>query len=527
MRRGPGIPRLSMAAPALAAAAGVLFYLAWEIAHRGIYLYSQNVYKVDDADEWRYVACSRLVVHGYRLFDQVFSAQPPLLFASLATGMRLFGDGIGGARWVELLFGVLALAGVGWLTCRLAGRWAAAASVVLLSVSPGFLIYYHTIEAEGPMMALAVLSLALALEAGKRVPPADLARETVTGGKRFPRGPLWWAAAAGLALAAAVLTKFFAVEVIVPGLWLLVAWSRSIRRSAPTIASYVAGAVIPVALDFLLLSPAKQWQQVIQMHERAASAPLPDLIPAHTIVWSFLTLDAGLSILAVAGMAILVLRGQWRHLVFAILWLGGSIGMLLIFRPLFPHHAAILLAPLGVVPGIGLISRPSLHPNRGRPNEPKENRLTYKIHRLRADRRVAAIVAIAALAYLGFAVRLVHDDRHALYGSGSKGSELLATYLSSHTTGSDLIVADDVRAVDLAGRLVAPPLCDPSTVRLKAGYLTAADLVDATINYRVRLVAPTTGLFAQAPGYISWLRGHYRAQKGPGGDVVYFRRSTG
>jgi hypothetical protein len=243
-------------------------------------------------------------------------------------------------------------------------------------------------------------------------------------------------------------------------------------------------------------------------------------------VWSFLTLDTGLSILAGAGVAVLALRGQWRHLVFAILWLGGSIGMLLIFRPLFPHHAVILLAPLGVVAAIGPVPGHSRRPKHGGRNEREENSVPYRIRQLSADRRVAAIVAIAALAYLGFALRLVHDDRHALYGSGSTGSEVLANYLSSHSAGNDLIVADDVRAVDLAGRLTAPPLCDPSNVRLKAGFLTAADLIDATIIYRVRLVAPTTGLFAQVPGYLAWLRSHYRAQTGPGGDIVYFRRST-
>src|SRR5579884_3792702 len=82
-------------------------YLAWELGHRSIYLYTTSIYNVNDADEWRYTACSSLVGHGYTLFSQVFSAQPPVLFVSLTVGMRLFGDTITGARPVEIAFGLV------------------------------------------------------------------------------------------------------------------------------------------------------------------------------------------------------------------------------------------------------------------------------------------------------------------------------------------------------------------------------------------------------------------------------------
>ena len=86
---------------------------------------------------------------------------------------------------------------------------------------------------------------------------------------------------------------------------------------------------------------------------------------------------------------------------------------------------------------------------------------------------------------------------------------------AGHAPGEHLHVSE---------RLVAPPLCDPSTVRLKAGYLTASDLIDATRSYRVRLVAPTTGLFAQVPQYERWLSREYWPARGPNGVTVYVRR---
>jgi 4-amino-4-deoxy-L-arabinose transferase-like glycosyltransferase len=491
-----GRARTSNAALFLLTAVGVAFFLAWEIAHRGVYLYTQGIYRVDDADEWRYTACSRLVVHGYRLFDQVFSAQPPLLFASLAAAMRVFGANIDGARWVELLFGLVALACAGWISSRLAGRWAAAAAVVLLSVSPGFLIYSHTVEAEVPMMALAALSLALLLE-GRDASGTALVR---------------WAVAGGLVLSAATLTKLFAAEALLPGLWVLVAWRQSLRAAARPVIAYLLAFVIPLSLDFALIFPSRQWQQVVDLHNRAASATLPDLIPAHTIVWNFLTLDAGLSAVAAAGIGVLALRRRRRELGFISLWLGGSIVMLLGFRPLFPHHAAILLVPLAVAAGAGIGSLVPSRPDLG-------------FYPLESGRRVSyALMAAAALIYLIFTVRIAHDDRHALYASGPTASDALAASIVAHTSPTDLIATDDTRAADTADRLIAPPLCDPSTVRLKAGYLTASNLIDATRTYHVKLVAPATGLYAQVPAYISWLRAHYTAKHGPDGLAVYLRR---
>src|SRR5947209_1248187 len=131
------MPTLADRVRSLAATAIVLlsaaFYLWWEVVHRGVFAYNQSIYAVDDADEWRYTACSRLVEHGYGLFSQVFSAQPPVLFVTLAGGMRLFGDSIGGARWSTIVFGAIALAATAWITWMLAGPVAGGIAALLLA----------------------------------------------------------------------------------------------------------------------------------------------------------------------------------------------------------------------------------------------------------------------------------------------------------------------------------------------------------------------------------------------------------
>ena len=465
-------------------AGSIAFYLLWEIAHRGVYQYATSIYPIDDADEWRYTACSRLVEHGYALFSQVFSAQPPLLLVSLSTGMRLFGDSIDGARWVEIAFGLLGLVCVAWLAWLLGGPVAASAASLVLAVSPGFLVYSHTVEAEGPMMALVVLSLGLA---------ASYARSQVR-----VLAPL-----AGLALGAAILMKLFAAEALLPALWLI----ALDRGEQPGVVAdrgmYLIGVAAPLVADFGLLHPRQQWDQVIALHEQAARASLPGVTPPLRLLGQFLSLDLGLTLLAGAGILSLLLLGRWRAAAFLALWVVGNVAMLLLFRPLFPHHLAILLAGLAVSAGAGIA----------------ESLEAFSTAR---SGTVPVIVALAA--YVLLVPGLVHDDRHLLITVPQPLVVDLARYVTQHSGPSDFVALDDLQVADRARRFVPPPLCDPSNVRLHAGYLSAQDLIDSTLQFHTRLVVPSFGIYQQVPGYLAWLRQHYRVAPAPDGKTAFFRR---
>ncbi len=481
-----------------ASVAAVLFYLAWEFAHRGLYQYATAIYPFDDADEWRYTACSRLVEHGYALFSQVYSAQPPLLFVSLAAGMRLTRDSIAGARVIEVAFGLLTLLAVLWLAWQLVGPAAAGAAAIVLAVSPAFLVYSRAVEAEGPMMALMTLSLALAVVSGRR--------DSRT-----------LALLSGLVLAASILVKLFAIEALAPALWALAIplgresdGRQGLRLSPGAIGRIVVFFValcVPIVANFLLVSPAQQWSQVIALHGHAATLPLTRTIDTLQVVGQFLALDLGLSILALAGILALLATRQFTIAIFLALWVGGTMVMLSLFRPLFPHHPAILLSGLALCAGIGIgVAVQSVVSN---------------IRRL----GIAPLtVALAGIAYLFLAPRIVHADRHVLLPGYRQDTLSLVPYVTAHTAPTDLIAVDDLAVADLAHRLVAPPLCDPSNVRLQSGDLTAADLIAATKRYRVRLVLPSFGIFIQVPGYERWLAGHYRPAVAPGGKTAYFRK---
>ncbi|HEX6506785.1 MAG TPA: glycosyltransferase family 39 protein [Chloroflexota bacterium] len=479
----PPLTQRVIAGALLSAAAFV--YLWWEIAYRAVYQYAISQYGFDDADEWRYTACSRLVVHGYRLFDQVFSAQPPLFFLSLAGGMRLLGDSIDGARATEILFGALGLGATAWLAWELDGPFAAGLAAAFLAISPGFLVYSHAVEAEGPMMALMTLSLAL-VALHRRI------------GSRPALG------FAGLALAAAILIKFFAAEALLPALLLIVQRERGRRTKAVVPAALFGLAVaVPVALDLVLVSPADQWQQVVVMHDKAATVALPDLTAPGTILREFLTLDLGLTLLAAAGLITLFALCRFPDAIVLSAWLPGMIVMLFLFRPLFPHHAAILLTGLAVSAGVGAGA-------------------TVKAH-VSHERKAVFPVAVALLAYLALLPRLAHADRHTLLAEQRPSVLTLAAYVQRTTSPSSFVAADDLEVADRAQRLVPAPLCDPSNVRFRSGYLTAATLISATRQYQTVLVVPSRGIYLQVPAYTAWVRAHYRPERVPRGPIVYRR----
>lgn len=462
--------------------AAIVVYLAWETAHRGVYAYSTTIYNVSDADEWRYTACSRLVAHGYQLFSQVFSAQPPVFFLTLAGSMRLFGESITGARAAEIVCGLVCIAAVGFISSELVGMEAGALASLVLALSPGFLIYSHAIEAEGPMMALSTVCLALVLYS-----------------LRSDRWPLLMVA--GVTLAAAVEIKLFAAEAVLPALWLIFRLGQNWRLRGRDGLIMAISAAIPVGALFVAFHPAEQWDQVITMHSRAASAILPDVTPAVTQFKDFLLLDPGLSALALLGLLSMLLLKRWTESGFLFLWLGGSALMLAVFHPLFPHHFAILLAPLAVCAGATTVW------------------LQASVRWLSV--RFAGIPALGAAIYLATFPRLAHADRHILLPPSLAQAQALSQFVDRRTSTHSLIAADDLEIADLANRLVSPPLCDPSNVRLHSGYLSAATLIAATRTYHVALVLPTLGIYQQVPDYMSWLTLHYHRIPAPGGNSAY------
>ena len=105
--------------------------------------------------------------------------------------------------------------------------------------------------------------------------------------------------------------------------------------------------------------------------------------------------------------------------------------MLYLFRPLFPHHPAILASGLAALAGVG-------------------------IGRAMADasaRSVTLLALAGAAVYVALIPRLVHADRHLLAGGPNGQVVILARFTDQHSAARTMVAADDLAVADTANRL--------------------------------------------------------------------------
>lgn len=450
---------------------------------------------VSDYDEGAYVISAQLLQSGYHLFAQVFSSQPAWFLGALAIGMRALQQPTEtGGHLIEMMFGALALLGVGWTAWASFGRLAAIAAVAVLSISPPFVIYAHTIEAEMPMIALGMLAVGAA---------AQYARTGVSA----------LLVLSGVLLAGSAEMKLLAVVFALPvGLFVLVRQLSPPRqqRSAggwAIVRDYlivIVAAMVPILLTLALISPADQLAQVVRFH-LAASKVLPLNVHDNLrAVLLFITLDVALLATALLGIPVGLLRWTAGTIV-VVAWLAGTLIFMVLYHPLLSHQFSVVSPPLALLAGASVSG----------------------LTRRRLWRRAIgpllggiAIIVYATLVPTTWAI----DLQIFAPVAPSLRSQLVA-YIDAHTAPHDWIIADDLLVATQAHRLVPPQLDDPSIVRLEAGYLSEADLIRWTEAYQVPIVSLSRGVLIRlAPAYVAWLTSHgYHAVPGFSGATLYQR----
>jgi hypothetical protein len=485
-------------------AAGIIAFLAFELGHLTGYSFGSATYSISDYDEGVYMETAALMAHGYRLFSQIYSAQPPLFPSVIAAAYKLAGDGSVQARVVLLLFGLLLLVGCGLVAGQIRGWVAAGAAVLLLAISPEFLVYSHAIEEEVPMSALTAWSLALALVWWKR------------------RG-LLPACSAGVLFGLAVLTKFFAFALVVP-LVLIAAiamWdARANHAELRGVVRDTLGCLVSALLVFgisLVAFGGSEWSQMVgdrvtATNKYASVEPLQSMSSNLHQILSFGGTDAGLMILAFAGGIVLLLN-DWRMGLVVDGWAASTLLLLARYHPLMGHHPVVILAPAATLAGLAVT-----YVWPGSRTDPHEtsNPVQPLVPAFSSLKRTTLVVAGAALVlYVLLAPRLVTAYPTLLVSGSVDDRQLAAEWLRENVPpGSFVASADPLICVE-AGRLCVPDLVDTSYIRMASGKLTSAQAIRDTIRYRATAVA-VWQRFRPAPhfsvmaAYASWVRSHYQ-----------------
>ena len=449
-----------------------------------------------DYDEGVYTETAAAVSAGHPLYAAVFLSQPPLFIGVLGHLFDLFGRSLETARGVVVGFSAAWLAALAAAAVRIGGRRAAVWTVAIAASAPAFAAAAHTVQMEAPSEALAASAFALALAAG-----------TVVGPKETSGVGAWLWAGTGAAAGLAVMTKLTAMTCLVPVVAIALRGcdARPLGRATRRIAVLAVGGVLAAgaAVVWTGSPPRAMWHQAVEFHSAVARVNAVDPARTASLLLGFGFANWLLALLGLAGLAYAGTAGRVsrrapgdsvaRGAIAA--WLAADLAALFLLRPAWPHHLVLLVAPLALLGGA-----------------------TVEAWTRTAASKVGAVLIAAWLAVLaGTAAATTPETSAALSNAAAVTAQLVPA--------GGWVVADDPIVPFLAGRETPPNLCDTSEIRMRTGWLTAADLTSAAGDPRVRSVVLWRGTFREmTPGFVAdALRYFPRRRPADGGREILAR----
>jgi 4-amino-4-deoxy-L-arabinose transferase-like glycosyltransferase len=487
--------RRAMVVPATVLA--VILYAAWQAWLVAAARYPAHY----EYDEGVYAQTAAAASAGSRLYTAVFLSQPPLFIRILAHAFGTFGSSLGTARDVVVVFSVLWLAALAVIAARASGSRAALWAVAIAASAPAFVAASHTIEMEGPAEAFAALAVALGIAAAA-------ASEGHSGRTGWLAGALW--GSAGAAAGLAVMTKFTALTCFVPlAVVLTIADPHRPARTAAACAAPFLGAAALAAIAAQISAgglSTEMWRQSVAFHGAVARATPLDLRRTASLLAGFAAVNWFVTALALAGAASALAwwrrgpraphRTEREHHIYAVTcraiaaWLVADIAALVLWRPVWPHHFAILLTPLIVLAaaavemlwrrGPGAAAAAIFAPSR------------------RTSLAITGGTVMAA--WLLALITTITAARPAV----SQAVRAAATQTRLAVPPAAQVVTDDPFIAFLAGRQVPPQLCDTSEMRMRTGWLTVSALNASLAEPRVGGVVLWRGTFRRmAPQFVA------------------------
>lgn len=439
---------------------------------------------VYDYDEGVYAESAAAAAGGGQLYTGVFLSQPPFLIGVLAHAFAAFGRSLASARGVVVAFSALWLAGIAAIAGFAPGSRAAVWAVAIAAPAPAFVLASHTVQMEAPAEALAALAVALSLAAA--------GRDGGTGQVPWASTARW--SAAGLAAGLAAMTKFSALTCLIPLAMAAAtgAGTASPRRTAARAASVAGGAALGAAavLAWTGSPPAAMWRQTVAFHGAVARVTSIDPGQAAALLSGFAQANWLAVALGLAGFAYTL--GTWRRAPdprrAVAAWLAADVAAVLLWRPVWAHHLAILMTPLAVLAA-------------GAAEAVRHRAAQIGAAASIRPRRTAARLAAGALIG-GWLVALAATCA-AARPEISAPLRAAAAQIRRAVPAGGSVVADDPLIAFLAGRTVPSALCDTSEMRMRAGWLTARTLTAALADPQVRGVVFWRGTFLRlVPGFV-------------------------
>lgn len=439
-------------------------------------------------DEGIHVLLAQLLADGYAPYSELFVSYPPVFVWALEWPWRIWRT----VAALQLTMSGLALLGVaaaGVIAFRLGGTLAGVLAALILSVSAAYLDGSRAVMTEVPSIGVAVLSVGLAALYDWR------------GG----RG---WLLASGLAMSASLMLKILSpfVLVLIP-LMILARQIETVylpqRRWKPTLRSTVIDGTVwgiallaPILITLIIYDAEAMYRQNIAFRIASRLEYAEDSGENIQMLAAFSRYNLPLLLAALWGIGLITTR-QLRNGWFVVVWLLLSITFAMMQVPLRDKHLPLLLPPLSVLAAlalaVGLRYLSSLQE--------------------RANAKTVLSSAMAVLLLLGWLWQIGHEfSAYRTYAAEPLNEEnrMLADFIQKFTAPDDCLVTDNPTLAFFTGRPVPPNLSEISSARLRSGYLTYDELVEATESYRCQIVAPVDKRLKRTrPDFVEWSKQNF------------------
>jgi hypothetical protein len=418
-----------------------------------------------------------MVSAGHPLYQEVYSDQAPLFTWFLVPFHRLLGGDYHSMTYVGVLLGALALTAAFALGRALVSRETGLAAVLLLGALAPVQKFASSIVLPIPGLALAVLAVLLAWEAGRRTSPRLALASGVCLGLSFSMKMMF--------------AYFFPVAVLA----MAMGAPAGVALGRPLALRMGAGGAAVVALVAAFSHPFAMLGQAIAPHVAAQAAYAHEVAQRRQVLLlapGFPALHAAtilaLAVLLVTRRRVGILLGVWWTIVAT--WL-------LLNNALLAHHLPELFVPAALAIACALNSA---LPAVLTPAAPHRTLLT------------GASVLVAILSLGGVAMHERHLDHWRRYHDGVslETLETFAERIRGATTPTDLVLVDRPSLAYLAGRQVPPALAMISEKRIRTGALTDADLDGAIERHRPAVVALASPRFQRFMGFRARLEAEYQ-----------------
>ncbi len=400
---------------------------------------------VKDNDEGIYLTTFHLINQGHPPYKETFLSQPPGFLLTVYPGYLLFGKTLAGARLIIGLWSIVGLLVIVWLAFELNSPWLSLWTIGFL-----YLISYYsnqtlTLQSDTQIGVFSLISLTSLIRFTKSTKST-------------------WLIISIFFLNLAFWTKFDIS--LIPSFIFILFFIYKTKKNFP----YSKLLLIPtVTILFFLIfilpfGVSGMIQNVIKLRLQAANHYQPSFL----LLFNYLSRDYVLS-LVIFGTIILsfIKRKGFYSLSTSILtWSLTTFALFVFYRPLFPHHLAILAVPFTL--SFSYFCYLSI-----------KRKTFYSLLAL-------IILTFASISRINTAIRtpaliVSHDQQNVV------------NIIKKYTKTGDVIISDEAILTGISGRLPPPELADISQVRITSNNLSFERIQSLILINKPKLIIAWNG----------------------------------